>query len=127
MVFTDSENDIDALITKTEQPPEEEEKDTESSKASNPFSFAKVWTADKETLEDLGDEDQGDSWADTLQKITTERIKIQIQEAEVSGRGARRRAAQIKVGRSEPVFPTEHLARTTTTVWMKARRNRARR
>ncbi|KAF9006267.1 hypothetical protein BDZ89DRAFT_1120273 [Hymenopellis radicata] len=44
------------------------------------FSFAKIWTADRDTLEEVRDEDQGDSWAVTLQKINAERQKIQAQQ-----------------------------------------------
>lgn len=59
------------------------------------FSFAKVWAADKDSLEEVEDIDQGDSWAQTLQKITEERDKVRMQEVVLSGRGVKRRAAAI--------------------------------
>lgn len=58
------------------------------------FSFAKIWAADKDSLEEVQD-DQTDSWAQALQKITLEREKEQVKEVALSGRGARRRAADI--------------------------------
>lgn len=86
---------MEKLIEKTEKEGEKEEQNKEGGFS---FAFAKVWSADKDTLEEVGDQDQGDSWAQTLQKITTERDKIQSQEIALSGRGARRRAAvQSKV------------------------------
>jgi len=48
-------------------------------------------------MEDIQDDDQTDSWAQTLQKITTEREKNQMQEIVASGRGVRRAAANYKV------------------------------
>lgn len=59
------------------------------------FSFAKIWAADKDSLEDVQEDDQTDSWAQALQKITIEREKEQVKEIALSGRGARRRAADI--------------------------------
>lgn len=59
------------------------------------FSFAQIWSADKDSLEEVADDDQGDSWAQTLQKITAEREKVQGQEIVSSGRGTRRRAAAV--------------------------------
>jgi hypothetical protein len=61
------------------------------------FSFAKIWEADKDSLVEVEDQDQGDSWAQTLEKITAEREKTQRQEIALSGRGVRRRAAIAKV------------------------------
>lgn len=58
------------------------------------FSFAKIWAADKDSLEEvIEDNDQGDSWAQTLKKINAEREKVQSQVVAASGRGARRKAA----------------------------------
>ncbi|KAG6885408.1 hypothetical protein C0993_002141 [Termitomyces sp. T159_Od127] len=87
----DSEQDIEKLIEKTEQEGEEQEPVKEGMS----FSFAKVWAADKDSLEEVEDVDQGDSWAQTLQKITEERDKVQMQEVVLSGRGVKRRAAAI--------------------------------
>lgn len=63
------------------------------------FSFAKIWTADKDTLEEVVDEDQGDSWAQTLLKITAERSTLETIETAATGRGVRRKAALSKVCR----------------------------
>ncbi|KIL71765.1 hypothetical protein M378DRAFT_155365 [Amanita muscaria Koide BX008] len=88
IIYTDQ--DIDKLIERTEQEGEEQ-KEVEESALS--FSFAKVWAADKDTLEDVPDDNQGDSWAQTLQKINAERDKMRMQEVAASGRGVRRAAA----------------------------------
>jgi chromodomain-helicase-DNA-binding protein 4 len=61
------------------------------------FSFAKIWEADKDALAEVIDQDQSDSWAQTLEKITAEQEKTRIHEIALSGRGARRRAAIAKV------------------------------
>lgn len=90
----DSDNDITSLIEKTEQDPGTDNKEAEGS---NAFSFAKIWTADKGSFEELADDDQGDAWAQTIQTITDAQKKVQAQEVQESGRGARRKAAQ-KVG-----------------------------
>ena len=98
---SDSELDIDNLIAKTEKEGDEETAPKEGAA----FSFAKIWTADKDELEEVADDDQFevDSWAQTLQKINDERAKKQAQEEEESGRGSRRNvrrkaAAAINVG-----------------------------
>lgn len=61
------------------------------------FSFAKVWSADKDSLEEIDDNiedpEEQDSWAQTLQKIATERSSLQTQE--LTGRGVRRKAAAV--------------------------------
>lgn len=59
------------------------------------FSFAKVWSADKDSLDEVEDMDPNDSWAHTLQRITEERAKIQKSEVALAGRGTRRKAAVI--------------------------------
>ena len=59
------------------------------------FSFAKIWAADKDSLEEVQEDDQTDSWAQALQKITIEREKERVKEVTLSGRGVRRRAADI--------------------------------
>lgn len=56
-----------------------------------------MWAADKDDMEDIQDDDQTDSWAQTLQKVTAEREKQQMQEIIASGRGVRRAAASYKV------------------------------
>jgi chromodomain-helicase-DNA-binding protein 4 len=61
------------------------------------FSFAKIWEADKDSLAEVVDQDQSDSWAQTLAKITAEQDQIRNQEIAHSGRGVRRRAAIAKV------------------------------
>lgn len=49
-------------------------------------------------MAEVEDQDQGDSWAQTLEKITAEQQeKVQRQEVALSGRGVRRRAAIAKV------------------------------
>ncbi|KAF5374945.1 hypothetical protein D9758_000456 [Tetrapyrgos nigripes] len=91
--ITYTDNDLDSLIDKTEK---EGQVDDKAQKEG--FSFAKIWTADKNELEEIGDDDQGqgDSWAQTLQKINAERERVKIQEEALSGRGARRKAAYRK-------------------------------
>lgn len=68
------------------------------------FAFAKIWSADKDTLEEVDDVDQGDSWAQTLQKITLEREKVREKEVVISGRGAPRRAAAVTKASFRCVF-----------------------
>ena len=60
------------------------------------FSFAKVWAADKDELEDMDDADtdaQEDAWAQTLARIAEEKAKER--HMEVTGRGVRRKAAAV--------------------------------
>ncbi|KAJ6574934.1 hypothetical protein B0H19DRAFT_1371843 [Mycena capillaripes] len=92
IIYTDT--DIDKLIDKTEQEAEPEKTNDEGALS---FSFAKIWAAEKDTLEDVvEEEDQGDSWAQTLQKINEDRERVRANEIATSGRGARRRAAAPK-------------------------------
>jgi hypothetical protein len=103
---TDSDLDIEKLIEKTENEGEQTEAPKESGMT---FSFAKVWAADKDTLEDIEETapenaNQGDSWAQTLQRIELERQKEK--EQEITGRGARRRATAL--------FPQVRKAPSTT-------------
>ncbi|KAJ7487418.1 SNF2 family DNA-dependent ATPase [Mycena galericulata] len=92
IIYTDT--DIDNLIDKTEK---EAEPENSSEEGALSFSFAKIWAAGKDTLEEVvEEEDQGDSWAQTLQKINEDREKSRAQEIALSGRGARRRAAVHK-------------------------------
>ncbi|KAJ7654999.1 SNF2 family DNA-dependent ATPase [Mycena polygramma] len=92
IIYTDT--DIDKLIDKTEQEAEPEQTNEEGVLS---FSFAKIWAAEKDSLEEvMEEEDQGDSWAQTLQKINEDREKVRAHEIATSGRGARRRAAAPK-------------------------------
>ena len=93
--MADSEHDIDNLIEKTEKEGDQVEPE---SGAGSLFAFAKVWSADKDGLEDMPDvvaetPDEADSWAKALQLIATERDKQR--EKEVTGRGVRRKAAAV--------------------------------
>ncbi|KAF8640689.1 hypothetical protein AX17_000345 [Amanita inopinata Kibby_2008] len=89
-VYTDL--DIEKLIKKTEQ---EGDKQEDTKEGALSFSFAKVWAADKDALEEIEEGTKGDSWTQTLQKITAERERTQLQEAVSLGRGVRRRTAAI--------------------------------
>ncbi|KAF8213246.1 SNF2 family N-terminal domain-containing protein [Mycena galopus ATCC 62051] len=92
IAYTDT--DIDKLIDKTEQ---EAEPEQIADQGALSFSFAKVWAAEKDTLEEVvEEEDQGDSWAQTLQKINEDRDRVRANDMATSGRGARRRAAAPK-------------------------------
>jgi len=96
-----SEQDIDKLIEKTEKEGDQVEPEVG---AGGTFSFAKVWSAEKDSLEEIADDapdavDQVDSWAQTLERLAAERAKVE--EQEVTGRGVRRRAAAV--------FPQVHL------------------
>jgi len=91
---SDSEQDLDKLIEKTEtkdEQPKEAGEDT-----GHAFSFARVWTAENDGLEEVDDrahEPSGtvDSWAHTLELIAKE--KAQMKATERTGRGVRRKAA----------------------------------
>ncbi|KZS95781.1 hypothetical protein SISNIDRAFT_325955 [Sistotremastrum niveocremeum HHB9708] len=85
-----SEQDILRLIEKTEV----EGDDTAPKEKNMAFDFAKVWTADRETFEDVDDGEAAptdDSWAVLLAKAEVAAKQQAIKE-EVTGRGARRRA-----------------------------------
>ncbi|KIK79668.1 hypothetical protein PAXRUDRAFT_833992 [Paxillus rubicundulus Ve08.2h10] len=90
IIYTD--NDLDKLIEKTEV--EGGEQDI-AGEPGLKFSFAKVWAAEKDTLEEVGDAvpdtEQGDSWAQALELIAA--AKDVTGEKEVTGRGVRRKAA----------------------------------
>ena len=91
--LADSEHDIDKLIERTEKEGDQVESEVSANQA---FSFAKIWSADKDELEEIQDDvngDQLDSWAQTLERIAAERIKTQT--AEMTGRGVRRKAAAV--------------------------------
>ncbi|GBE77743.1 hypothetical protein SCP_0106250 [Sparassis crispa] len=98
-----SEHDIENLIEKTEKEGDQVEPQAAAG-AGAAFSFAKVWSADKDSLEEMPDEpqdngDQVDSWAQTLERLASERAKGQAKE--VTGRGVKRRAAAV--------FPQQNL------------------
>jgi len=99
---TDSDNDIDKLLEKTEK---EAVKEAPKAAGGLSFSFAKIWAAEKDSLEEVVEEDQTDSWAQTLQKLNTERQKEQEKYIVESGRGARRKAADI----AKVVSRSDHL------------------
>jgi chromodomain-helicase-DNA-binding protein 4 len=89
----DSDNDVSNLIERTEK---QGDVDTQRSEgASFSFSFAKIWTTDPTNTQELLDDDQTDSWAQTLQRITTEKEAESQNEVAVAGRGVRRKAAQL--------------------------------
>ncbi|KAL0951419.1 hypothetical protein HGRIS_008111 [Hohenbuehelia grisea] len=93
IVYTD--NDLDKLIVKTET--DVPEPATANQEGGFTFSFAKIWAADKDALEEVEEaNEQDDAWAQTLQKIAEEREKAQVVEAAQSGRGTRRRAAIMR-------------------------------
>lgn len=105
----DSDNDIDKLLEKTEK-----EAVKEASKAAGglSFAFAKIWAAENDSLEEVVEEDQTDSWAQTLQKINTEREKEQEKQIAQSGRGARRKAADIAKVVSSGTFSLKALMKS---------------
>jgi hypothetical protein len=88
----DSDNDIDKLLEKTEK---EAIKEAPKAAGGLSFAFAKIWAAEKDSLEEVMEEDQTDSWAQTLQRLNIEREKEQEKHIAESGRGARRKAADI--------------------------------
>ncbi|KAK1228665.1 hypothetical protein PQX77_008318 [Marasmius sp. AFHP31] len=82
--ITYTDHDIDKLIEKTEKEGDAEEVQREGA---NSFSFAKIWTSDKDQLQEVRDESQEDSWALTLQKINAEMELAKAKEAAHLGRG----------------------------------------
>lgn len=105
----DSDNDIDKLLEKTEK---EAVKEAPKGAGGLSFAFAKIWAAEKDSLEEVVEEDQTDSWAQTLQKINTEREKEQEKNIAESGRGARRKAADIAKVVSSGTFSAKALMRS---------------
>ncbi|KAG6836759.1 hypothetical protein H0H93_003678 [Arthromyces matolae] len=82
------------LVEKTEK----EGKEKEQVKENMAFSFAQVRMVDKDSLEEVEDIDQGDSWAQTLlQRITEERDNVQMQGVAQSGLGVKRCAAAVYI------------------------------
>jgi hypothetical protein len=68
VVRADTEHDIEKLIERTEKEGDQEQPEKKEGLS---FSFAKIWAADKDALEELIDDttqsnDQDDSWAQTL-------------------------------------------------------------
>jgi chromodomain-helicase-DNA-binding protein 4 len=104
----DTDNDIDNLIEKTEKEGDQEEGTQEQGFS---FSFAKIWAAGKDTLEDVEadtPDDQGDSWAQALQRIAAVQEQRKVQE--ITGRGVRRRAAAAAPQVSRLAFaPPQHI------------------
>lgn len=79
--------------TETEEEAPREETGEETGQA---FTFAKVWTADNDVLEELEDRaleytETTDAWARALELITKEQAQSKV--AERTGRGVRRKAA----------------------------------
>ncbi|PPQ64493.1 hypothetical protein CVT26_002032 [Gymnopilus dilepis] len=114
--ITYTDNDIEKLLEKTEK---EAVKEAPKAAGGLSFSFAKIWSADKDAMEDVVEDDQtADSWAMTLAKINAEREKEQQREIALSGRGARRKAADVaktKISVTGDVFTTpKHQKKTTT-------------
>ena len=96
MTYVDTEQDVQKLIEKTEV---EGDQDESVEASNNAFAFAKVWSSHRDTLDEMSDgmseANQDDTWAQTLAKIQEEQMRERIQEK--SGRGVRRKAAQLKV------------------------------
>jgi chromodomain-helicase-DNA-binding protein 4 len=84
---------VDKLIEKTQREAVQEGPKAGGSGLS--FAFAKVWSADKHDLEEVVEEDQTDSWAQALEKLNEEKQKEHNRQLAESGRGVRRRAADI--------------------------------
>ncbi|KAG2075089.1 hypothetical protein BDR04DRAFT_1133497 [Suillus decipiens] len=88
------DNDVEKLIEKTEV---EGDQQAATKEAGLSFAFAKVWAADKDTMEeiqeDIPDTEQGDSWALALERIAAAKGAEQV--TEITGRGARRKAAAV--------------------------------
>ena len=110
------------MIEKTEKEGDQTEETNQGQTSA--FAFAKVWAADKDVLTEMNDEasenggEVGDSWAQVLAKLEVERSKAHAQE--VTGRGAKRKAAPSflpKVGlRSPTVIVGAHICDRTPTL-----------
>lgn len=94
LTLLDSDQDLLKLIERTEEIGDEEDKPKEGMN----FSFAKVWAADKDQLEEIEYKDQVDSWTQALEKLQGDQLKTAIQVEATSGRGSRKAAAAAKVG-----------------------------
>lgn len=107
LIRLDSDQDVDQLIDKLEK--DEPTQDVDGEKPS--FSFAKIWHAEIDNMEDFSEttgtpQNESDSWAQTLDKIAAERAKTKA--VEVSGRGARRKATEVKVTISNSFYSSSH-------------------
>ena len=89
----DTEQDIDNLIEKTER----EGDGTAEEPSNNAMGFAKIWSLHKDDVEELEDDnnEQNDAWAQTLAKMVDDQKRAEKEEK--TGRGARRKAALVKV------------------------------
>lgn len=93
--FVDSEGDIDNLITRTEK-----EGDNLPEATGSSFGFAKLWVVEKDTMEEIPEDVSGEAqddgfWNDVIARAAAEKAKAKA--AEVTGRGAKRRAAVAQV------------------------------
>src|SRR5216683_1946181 len=112
---SDSDHDLDKLIekTETEEAPREETGDD----TGQAFTFAKVWTAENEELEELEDQaldntEITDTWAQALELFAKEQAEVKATER--TGRGVRRRAAIAAENQVESVvLPSRTDALTT--------------
>ncbi|KAF8519115.1 P-loop containing nucleoside triphosphate hydrolase protein [Hysterangium stoloniferum] len=89
-----SEADIDKLIERTEL-----EGDKVAESAESGFGFAKLWVVEKDSMEEIiedtpPDTEENGFWEDVLARATNEKAKAKA--AEVTGRGAKRKAAAIQ-------------------------------
>ena len=103
----DTEADLEKLIIKTET----DGGDRPAENTRNLFSFARVWSANKDDLEDLNEDEgdpsaEADSWAQTLAKIASQK-EAATQVVEASGRGVRRKATMARKAR-EIAVESEH-------------------
>ncbi|KAH8835703.1 SNF2 family DNA-dependent ATPase [Flagelloscypha sp. PMI_526] len=106
-----TDNDVLKLLEKTESMIPDESTDDKQPGAMS-FAFAKVWTAEQDALQEIEEDTQVDSWAETLKKITEERDRVAAEEAAQFGRGARRAAAvaarqTFEDGFESPAKPSE--------------------
>lgn len=79
------------MIEKTEK-----EGDQPEQKTGEAFTFAKVWAAEKDSLDEMDDAEaqaQDQAWTKTLARIEEENAKQQAME--VTGRLAKRKAAAV--------------------------------
>jgi hypothetical protein len=84
------------LIEKTETETEEAPREEAGDDTGQAFTFAKVWTAENERLEELEDQtpenmETSDTWAHALELIAKEQARAKATER--TGRGVRRKAA----------------------------------
>lgn len=104
LTLADSEADIDNLIARTEKEGDEIPEVTNSS-----FGFAKLWVVEKDTMEEVVEDVSADAqddgfWGNVLARAAAEKAKAKA--AEVTGRGAKRRAAVAQVLNIAPLCAT---------------------